>query len=71
MPDYIPTLKSTLLELRLLADNDQAGLYKYSKGAVGVGGRKPRSEQFITDEDRMLLHDKVRIREQWVECKFA
>ena len=30
-----------------------------------MGGRKPRSEQFIMDEDGTLLRDKVRIRKRW------
>ena len=28
----------------LLTDNDQRGFYKHSKGTVGLGGRKARSE---------------------------
>ena len=50
---------------RLLADNDQQGFCKHLKGAVGLGGRKARSERFIMDEDGTLLRDKVRIRKRW------
>ena len=50
---------------RLIADNDQGGFYTHFKGTVGLGGRKPRSEQFIMDEDGTLLRNKVRIRKRW------
>ena len=50
---------------RTLADNDQRGFYKHLKGTVGLGGRKARSEQFIMDENRKLVRDKVRIRKRW------
>ena len=49
----------------ILADNDQQGFYKHLKGAVGLDGRKARSEQFIMDEDGTLLKDKVRILKPW------
>ena len=50
---------------KLLADNDQWGFYKQLKGAVGLGGRKARSEQFIMDGNGTLLRDDGRIRERW------
>ena len=35
------------------------------ESTVGLEGTKARSEQFMVNEDGMLLREKVRIRERW------
>ena len=52
---------------RLLANNDQQGVYKHQKSTIGLEGKKARNEQVIRDENGTLLRDKLRIRERWVK----
>ena len=50
---------------KLLTENNQRGFSEHLKGAVGTGGEKAVSEQYVRDEDGALLRDKVRIRKRW------
>lgn len=51
---------------RLLAGNDQRGSRKHLKGTSrGLGGPRGEKRGVHTDENRTLLRDNLRIREQW------
>ena len=49
----------------LLRHRDMRGLYKYLKVTVGLGGRKPKGQQAIKDENGNLLRDKGDILRRW------
>ena len=61
----MPTLKRKLLERRdSLPTTTKGGFFNHFEGTVGLGCRKARSEQLITDEDGTILRDTVHIRER-------
>ena len=47
---------------RLLANNDQQGVYKHQKSTIGLEGKKARNEQVIRDENGTLLRRIIRER---------
>ena len=46
-------------------DRDLRGLYKHLKKSVGLGGRQSGGQQFIEDENDVLLRDKAEILPRW------
>ena len=46
-------------------DRDLRGLYKHLKKSVGLGGRQSRGQQYIKDENGVLLRDKAEILQRW------
>ena len=45
---------------------DPRGFYKHLKGTVGMEGTRVKEEQYIRDEDGILLRNKGEIRSRWV-----
>ena len=41
------------------------GLYKHLKKSVGLGGRQSGGQQYIKDENGVLLRDKAEILQRW------
>ena len=46
-------------------DRDLRGLYKHLKKSVGLGGRQSGGQQYIKDENGVLLRDKAEILQRW------
>ena len=46
-------------------DRDLRGLYKHLKKSVGLGGRQLGGQQYIKDENGVLLRDKAEILQRW------
>ena len=46
-------------------DRDLRGLYKHLKKSVGLGGRQSGGQQYIQDENGVLLRDKAEILQRW------
>ena len=46
-------------------DCDLRGLYKHFKKSVGLGGRQSGGQQFIKDENGVLLRDKAEALQRW------
>ena len=46
-------------------DRDLRGLYKHLKKSVGLGGRQSVGQQYIKDENGLLLRDKAEILQRW------
>eukprot|EP00752_Nemacystus_decipiens_P016381 g14643.t1 len=44
---------------------DMRGLYQHLKRSTGLGGRQAGGQQFVTDENGVLLPNKDAIRKQW------
>jgi len=51
---------------RIIESGDQRGFYKHLKGTVGMEGTRVKEEQYIRDEDGVLLRNKGEIRSRWV-----
>ena len=51
---------------RIIASGDQRGFYKHLKGAVGTEGMRVKEEQYMRDEDGILLRNKGEIRRRGV-----
>ena len=49
----------------LYEDRDLRGLYKHLKKSVGLGGRQSGGQQYIKDENGVLLRDKAEILQRW------
>ena len=46
-------------------DRDFRGLYKHLKKSVGLGGRQSGGQQYIKDENGVLMRDKAEILQRW------
>ena len=46
-------------------DRDMRGLYQHLKGSVGLDGRQAGGQQFIKDEDGILLRNNLEILKRW------
>ena len=46
-------------------DRDMKGLHKHLKKSVGLGGRQSGGQQFVKDENGVLLRDKGEILQRW------
>ncbi len=46
-------------------DRDMRGLYQHLKRSVGLGGRQAGGQQFVADENGVLLRNKDEILQQW------
>ena len=46
-------------------DRDLRGLYKHLKKSVGLGGRQSGGQQYIKDENGVLLREKAEILQRW------
>ena len=46
-------------------DRDLRGLYKHLNKSVGLGGRQSGGQQYIKDENGVLLRDKAEILQRW------
>ena len=46
-------------------DRDMRGLYKHLKGSIGLGGRQAGGQQFIKDENGILLRNNTEILKRW------
>ena len=46
-------------------DRDMRGLYKHLKRSVGLSGRQAGGQQFVTDENGVLLRNKEDILQRW------
>eukprot|EP00903_Cladosiphon_okamuranus_P011544 g10868.t1 len=44
---------------------DMRGLYQHLKRSTGLGGRQARGQQFVTDENGVLLRNKDAILKRW------
>ena len=49
----------------LYEDRDLRGLYKHLKKSVGLGGRQSSGQQYIKDENGVLLRDKAEVLQRW------
>ena len=49
----------------LYEDRDLRGLYEHLKKSVGLGGRQSSGQQYIKDENGVLLTDKAEILQRW------
>ncbi|CAM9714857.1 unnamed protein product, partial [Pylaiella littoralis] len=50
---------------RLYEERDMRGLYKHLKGSVGLDGRPSEGQQFIQDENGVLLRSQSEIAQRW------
>ena len=62
LEEYVAELET------LLRHRDRRGLYKHLKMTAGLGGRKPKGQQAIKDENGSLLRDKGDILRRWERC---
>ena len=46
-------------------ERDMRGLYKHLKKSVGLGGRQSGGQQYVKDENGVLLRDKGEILQRW------
>ena len=46
-------------------DRDLRGLYEHLKKSVGLGGRQSGGQQYIKNDNCVLLRDKAEIRQRW------
>ena len=46
-------------------ERDMRGLYKHLKKSVGLGGRQSGAQQYVEDENGVLLRDKGEILQRW------
>ena len=59
-------LEKYVTELEVLSqDRDMRGLYQYLKRSMGLGGRQAGGQQFVTDENGVLLRSKDTILKRW------
>ena len=59
-PERYVTRLETMYENR-----DMRGLYKHLKKSVGLGGRQSGRQQYVKDENGVLLRDKGEILQRW------
>ena len=46
-------------------ERDMRGLYKHLKKSVGLGGKQSGGQQYVKDENGVLLRDKEYILQRW------
>ena len=51
---------------RIIESGYQRGFYKHLKGTVGMEGTRVKEEQYIRDEDGILLRNIGDVRSRWV-----
>ena len=53
------------LERHVTRKHDMRGLFKHLKKSVGLGGRQSGGQQYVKDENGVLLKDKGEILQRW------